>query len=759
MRRADVYALRARGWASAWREVATFVDRIRGAAVSDADGAAGQGFYTRLLVLAEELLRDRDPTVKRLWPPPELAAEFPGGPPVTLADGAVDLRPYLPGAWDAEAAVRQVDVSGVDDPDDFEDLHQVAVRRHGRQLTFREPDGAGARLVDVEVAVPTGLPTRPGGDLRLDVDHGYFTREQRASASEAGRWAFVGTGEDDGVEAADDEAPRPVRAVIGVREPQLPTPPAGPVTEAALAELVGGLLTGTLGSGEVAAARANALTRAATMDLLRVRVGDLRGRLTAAHDQAWAADAGTLAAELEGADDALAAVAAAWRSIAAALGGSGSTVSRARAAQAALPALAQAQAALQPSRWRTLALDHLDAIVADRIAYGDGSLRQLRLLEVGFAHHWGYRRRWFIRRSPPLTVALRDVLGRYEAALATARAGGALGSIGVTTAARPEALAVGTRRIGLVGDGQALGITSVDAGGALWVEGERPSLAFVTGGELAPDGGARLRVMPLRVSLVASTRKRPLPGTPGLVGLAPTLTRTGNSLADADLRRGRSATHPEVDGRIEAAVNLWSTVCLLQGTAVTDPRVGGVFPAASALNRWLRADIRVFPEVLRLLVEESELGAGQWWDSADPTRSVLARPGELLLVRARGEHGLWWQSVGEVRRVLVLSREKADATPGTASPDAPLCCGGPGELVAVEMEGLAFPEPVDPATIRVGREFLGFGVASLAARELLPREIDPANATAPREGGLEVDRRPELAYALPLLDRLLGVAP
>jgi hypothetical protein len=458
-------------------------------------------------------------------------------------------------------------------------------------------------------------------------------------------------------------------------------------------------------------------------------------------------------------ETAVGSVVEAYAALATVLGGPSVSVAALDQAVALGATLTAERAAINAQGLKNDAQSGLDVQVEQRIAYADGSLRQLRLLEMGFAHHWKYRRRWFLRRGAELAASLGTVLAPFAGVLLRARAGTAFPVTGATLVLAAGAVAVGARRLALVGEARSLGLENVAPGAALWLLGERPGLAVATGAEAMPDGSARLQVLGVRVALSPSTARQAIPGTPGIVSAAPTFALGGFQLGDAGLRRGRSATAPARDGLYEQALQLWSTLCLLQGTSAIEGVAGGAFPVPAPTSRWTDAELTVTDDVVRVLIDESDLGSGSWWDDADPTRSVFARPGELLLVRARDENGMWWQSVGETRRVAVMSRAKAESAPGTAPPDAPVCCGGPGEVTVIDVEGLRFPEALDPTTIRVGRDFGGFGVGSLAARELLPREIDPANTTVPTQSGQPVNRQPEFLYALRMLDRLLGLGP
>jgi hypothetical protein len=137
---------------------------------------------------------------------------------------------------------------------------------------------------------------------------------------------------------------------------------------------------------------------------------------------------------------------------------------------------------------------------------------------------------------------------------------------------------------------------------------------------------------------------------------------------------------------------------------------------------------------------------------------MMARPGEILLIRGADTDGNWWQSAIEVARVEALTgaaaREQDDAT-GTPTPT---CCENEAPVIVVTLREMLIPHDL-VRNVTISRSFQGFGPSSLAAREMLPETLDPDTATLRVTDGGEqkvVLRDPELQAAIRVLDGWLG---
>lgn len=753
MRPADRWAHRVRTWQAAWREIATFVDRVRSARDTDADPLAVQRYATRVLTLSGALAGESGPF---LASPPEVSgypapigfAGSTGRSVFGVSGTELILSQRVPGEWDTEAAARSMHVAGASD--DLGDLKYVLVRAAETPLTFVEVDGS--RLVARGFPVPSNLPAGGGAVVFLKVDDGYFSVKQRKRAAEESRWTFVNATPDNDDAGVDDDppSPAPVSSLLA-RRMQAAGDGASTrgVTRAEVAALQQRYLVGLATDGDVSELRTRANAWALNLFPLLVRARLLRAEAPPDETEGLA----DLTAHLDAVIEALGAMHTAYLDLSGVLYGAPWTHPEQQAALGAAGRIDGARTRLPTVTLRDKALETLDAVVDTRIGYPSGTLRQLRLLEVGLAHQLRFRLPWLSRERVGLD-ATRDLLfAPFYQAITALRSGSALpvGTVPLTLEAAP--VATGARRLGLAG-AAPVGLAKLEGGVVRWILGDRPALAVMTVGEVTPSGEGVVRVLPLAVSTALSTPRRRLPGSPGVVGTAPSFARLFVALTDDDLRRGRFASRPEADGALEQVVGLWSSLCLLHGTSAVANALGRAFPAVPA--GFVPAALRVSEGGTRALVAESALAGAAWWDDLDPSRSLFARVGELVLVRARDAAGLQWQSVAEVRRVRVLSREKAEADPGTAPPEAPVCCGGTGDTVVVDLAGLSFPEPVEPDTVRIGRDFRGFGAATLACREILPRQVDPTWTGA---AGTEAHRGPELLFALAVLDRLLGQGP
>lgn len=411
----------------------------------------------------------------------------------------------------------------------------------------------------------------------------------------------------------------------------------------------------------------------------------------------------------------------------------------------------------------------IDAVLADRLAYPDGSLRILRTLEVSFARWWPVAQRWMAVRAHPgrsLDRALRRFLDPFVHSLAALVQGtdtglavdglvlGQPANVGAALLATeaPASLAPTVRR-------------TVEAGQVAVLAGDRPAAALVLGVGQQNDRLA-LPVAPLRVSLVPPDLA---PGSPGFVDAGVALADSGAAITAAELRRG-FADDPARDGMAEQAVALHSQLALLVGRSELGARLGEAAvpePAGPSIGSasWHGS---VTPMTSAFVLHGV---LPQWWDrSGDSPLPVLFRPGELLLLRGEvppdpdGASPGTSQTVIEVDRAVWLpgsmidrvdtSRAALLATDPGALADVggpTLLCAPQDDLVLLTLRRTWQAGALEgPLTFR--RDFPGFDLASLAIGVPLGDQLVDDVTGSPPPGPADVDRTLELGAATGLLD-------
>lgn len=793
-------------WQQVWRQVEAMVDRLETAREED---DVPRAKTESLLVAAGVLERRRlaagagstplgDPVVHRLpttgWDPDtgQVVAVDAWDPVVRLG--------RLPGTDELELAV--ADLETVAFPLPLADVSGPLVLDQVRLFPSRpifevELDGVKQML---------RVPSYPGGDTPLQAAGSVVLEDVPSLFPLADRHAaatFVGDGEEEppafvGTWTALTLARR-------VRLPGEPDPPpyttdvvgtgSAPLTSALLDQaqalvadvLVGfpAQLPGTHGAvaAELAsAARGAAGTPATDAEALRTTADLLDAEGLDAPDEGLVEALETAADSLSASPEALLAVADAAEALAAALVGAplglpapgpvvANRVARATAlgaALAALPAPGSLSGLLAlPVELGALGRE-IDAVVAGRLAYPDGSLRILRTLELAFARWWPGLLRWMRLRSRPggaLDRGLDAFLQPFVDGL-SALVTGTDGGFAVDGLELAVPVSSGAALLPVDAPASLLPVLTraVEAGQVATLPGTRPAAAFVLG--LGRDGD-RLAVLtaPLRVSLAS-----PADGVPGLVDAGTTLSGSAPALTTADLRRGL-ATDPARDGTVEQAVALHGQLALLLGRTRLDARLGAVRvpdPAGPALHSivW-HGEVGASTSAFVLL------GAPEaWWDRTGETPvPTLVRPGELLLLRgdlppddeaSAGVPGTV-QTVLEVDRAVWVPGSMLDrldlghaallATDPSALQDVggpALLCGPQDDLVLLTARRTWQAAPLTgPVTLR--RDFAGFDLPSLAVGTPLGDDL-VAQVTGTSPGGPDVDRELELAAATGLLD-------
>ncbi|MFV0524141.1 MAG: hypothetical protein ACK5RL_06555 [Acidimicrobiales bacterium] len=419
----------------------------------------------------------------------------------------------------------------------------------------------------------------------------------------------------------------------------------------------------------------------------------------------------------------------------------------------------------------------LDVVVADRIAYPDGTLRLLRAIELGFARWWPLALRQLqlrARERGPLPRAMNRFLRTFVDNL-VALVDGTPTTFGAGPLITVQPANTGA--VALVLDAPASAAPSIgrqiEAGQIAIVTGDRPVAALVLG--VAQQGEhLTARTGALRVSLVPPDLA---PGSPGVVDAGVRLAAIGSGGLSADeLRRG-FATDPARDGLVEQAVGLASQLSLLAGeTMITrsgDPIVPQ--PAGGPLHqtRWYgRVPAMTVSFILQGVPEP-------WWDRNpepdEPPLPLLVRPGELLLLRGTvdatthdaeaeaGEEPVVAQSVVEVDRALRIPGrmfERFDLTRAAvlaADParlgaigSAPLVCGPDEDLVLLTLRRTWQARPLTgPVTLR--RDFAGFDLLTLATGTPMGDDLVEQVTGSPPPNLGSIDRGAELDAATGLL--------
>ncbi|MFO0762617.1 MAG: hypothetical protein U0359_39625 [Byssovorax sp.] len=398
----------------------------------------------------------------------------------------------------------------------------------------------------------------------------------------------------------------------------------------------------------------------------------------------------------------------------------------------------------------------IDEAVAARIAYPDGPLRILRMLESSFARFWTARLPWFAARKlayldrlldKKFLQTFQDELSKVirkqgtsfplrDVALDLSNSPAPVGATWLQLAAAP-------------GGGKPNGWDQVAPGQIAFIDGPRRTLVVVLGGERrrgkrtpkaeADEDLYRLKICPLQVSIARGAA--PESGVAGMLTEPSTIGPGPVFLAVDDVRRGSIAGAPEHNGLMESLLTHWSRLRLLRGK-------GKVEDLPSSLDMATTVEIsgELRPHDNRLVIEIEKLPAG-----LQPTAReapILARPGELLLVRGSGPVSeatgvaVVWQGVVEV--VAIARMQTKEEAPPLVALRGAVCCEEPGDYLVIQVKDTAFPVVLTEVTLH--RNFTGFGTPSLAVGKLLPSEIDPESHDDP-----EVDRSPELKAACAVL--------
>jgi hypothetical protein len=394
----------------------------------------------------------------------------------------------------------------------------------------------------------------------------------------------------------------------------------------------------------------------------------------------------------------------------------------------------------------------LDDAVSMRLAYPDGTLRTLRALEWALRWHWAFRERWFeARRRLALRPLYGQVLGVFCDSLRALYAGQ---STGAPIAGSRLARDVATRASEVPIEPK-LDLSKLRAGQIAVLRGDRPTAVLLLGSEIRPAGGGRpsellLRTAPLEVSVVAAPK---LPGIAGLARQGTPLDAGPVSVSDEELRSGQSAAGAHADGLPLEMVGFGSRLALLLGKSggsgrPTPPAIPAPYPAINEFA--LEEPVTVGATRLFLKTVPSAPGV-------DSRRVMMARPGELLLIRGADAEGNWWQSVIEVARADLLTGAAAREQDQATGTPTPVCCESEASVVVITLRDMSIPHDLVRA-VALSRDFVGFGPSSLAAREVLPETLDPETQTIHLvDGGVSkvVLRDPELRAAIHVLDSWL----
>jgi hypothetical protein len=396
----------------------------------------------------------------------------------------------------------------------------------------------------------------------------------------------------------------------------------------------------------------------------------------------------------------------------------------------------------------------LDDAVEMRLQYPDGSLRTLRVMEWTLRLQWSFRERWFDNRRRLVLRALYDrALRVFCDSLNALREGRDTGApLAGVKLARDAATQATTLSITPRQD-----LSRLAPGQLALVRGERPTLALLLDSELKPGGPGQpteqiLHIAPLHVS-VATDRK--LPGISGLVKQGTPIDGGRVALTDEELRAGASAAGEQADALPQEVVALGSRLALVLGRPgglgrPASPPIPAPFPGISSFA----VEEPVSVGATRLFLKSVPLPA----QSGTSRPVMMARPGELLLIRGADADGHWWQAVIEVARVDLLTGAAARAQDELTGTPTPVCCEQEAPVAVITLRDMNLPHDL-VRQVTVSRAFLGFGCASIGARDLLPENLDPETETVRVDdaGVSKVVRRdPELRAALRVLDGWLG---
>lgn len=713
-------------WRAVWQQVEAFLDRIDAAADQDASHVRVMAALLPVFGVIERARRRADGY--------GLAAALPisprgvGLPP--LAAAVLD-EARLPGAEDCELAVAPYAVPAGADVPELGDDPPTVLPGGVLLATFRDEAHAG----DVQLLVPAYDFGRLGATQLVAgaAKQGLFPLREREKA--------IAADPDDPFELTTWSALRDARlgAVAGGHDPS-----SAPTISAALAALPPSpplaeyRAIGARAAAAAAECRGDAAILGGARGPLEEEGADdvLLGRLTAAADllAAQAGDYDWAAARLQ-------------EHTAAQLAGERPSI-QARLEQADRPG--GGGLPIQLVRVDDSAREAIDPEVLARIAYPDGPLRMLRMLEQALRFFWNARRLWMTQRHALLT---RPLLDRFFApfvdsfARVTAGQGSGLAlPAGVTLAAVAQ---IGARELHLSAPVPPL---PSPLGRLLHVGGDRPTAAAVID---ALDGGARLATTPLPISVEAGAR---LPGLPGVIPAGAPVTAAFPPITDAELRGGRSASGPAADGPIEALVRHGSRLALVLGGpgAGKDRPDAPPLPAPYPTLASFEVVPPVGPSATRLVLAAIPPAA----QSGTGAQLPAARPGELILLRGAADDGQFWQAVVEVDRCEVVSGGQARADDQIGDAAAPPCCAEEAPVMIVHVRSMQLPGDVTlTRAIALHRDFRGFGLRSLLSGAVLPIELDPATATVTvLDGGTTrtVLRDPELRTAMSVLEEWLG---
>ncbi|HEU5076273.1 MAG TPA: hypothetical protein VFU02_18900 [Polyangiaceae bacterium] len=726
-------------WRLVWQEVETYLDRVEGSRAGDAPHQARCAALHDAAIAIEHLRLRRD----RKWLPPGLRMQSGGSPVVAEAFAA---RKYeLPGPLDLEIAAAGLIV----DEDGKPLKSPPKVKLFGTEYLFDvwNPDTRQFEALLTPVYSFGKLLYPPPQSQHPWIPLLFLAPIAQPEIGE-------NDGSDDSLfsyprrQAAADEGATELKAWSALREQRL----QAIEEDAVMDSLVDGQpefdqLAQLVSNGDFASAR--------------TLVGQAR---TLAN-----ADLGAIAAgmaqltEFDAEDEALPALAALESALAEEVADLNTLIgllqstptaehrSQAAALVAGLPQLVM----LAPHAAKIYT--ELDLAIDERIAYPDGPLRSLRLLEVATAKMWRARKVWFSQRTPQLARLGQRFLSRFRANLTSLVTTGSsdltnalLGShVAVATAAGADLLPL---------DAPASALIDLKRGDIAVLSGARPALAIVLGVAPPASGSQRIRISPLRVSLARGVG---LDGIPGLVNDGVSLGRSLSRLVTGDeLCRGRRAGEPEADGIVQDVAALWSRLKLLQGGDFTL-----ALPAPFDSN--LALPVQATPSVpLEARAPSLLLPTGAYDATRDPPEPLVAAPGELLLLRGRDADGLWWQAAVTVEGSEVTTLEAQGVSP-VEDPSSPICCQAETPVVMLTLAQNTLPVPLC-SHVTLHRSFLGFGWPTLAIGKILPAMVDDRTqhlVAIPSGNGFSfgvgdqgepVDRAPELEAATHVLDLWLG---
>lgn len=755
-------------WAAMWQQVETFVDRISGAADSD---ATARRQVQALLTVAAVIERARQPTEAKSLGAPVLTSlpttrVDPSGASEPIADpwSPSDRTVRLPGLDDLELAAGPVStVNAANEPIDG-DLTMVrlmaarsvpvrvdpraGVVTLGAMPSYHPQSGTAAativgptdRLVDIQGAdgdlaglfsvarrVLATMGTEP------DVEHvrswGELAAGRRAAVTDATKIPL------DPPSAAGRAALLGANATALVENLR-----AGTIPAAAAANALAALLATPEAQGNVsAAADANALAAAA-------KILDDEG----SSDAALPDDVTALAAAFRGTPAAQQALVAAITALAAAPTSTARqdvVLNRARALGVTSSAARLLSVPVEEGPLRA----ELDKAVAGRLQYPDGSLRMLRTMEAAFAWTWPQRVKWFTtRRDLVLAPLVARFRAPFDASLRALIGGGDTGLLALGLTVGPAVAVSATQVITGEPDSLLPNVDDIEPGQVGVIDGDRPAAVTILGVSAA-HGRVTLDVSPVRVSVAAGS------GPAGLIAGGSEIGASAAGLTPDELRAGESALGPAADGLVAETLALWSRVCVVFGRATVEAESAAVpDPVGGPLEHlaWLgtvpaRATTLVLTDLPPAM-----------WDRTDPDDPVprVVRAGETLLLRGTtqpegGGSATVVQGVVEIDTVIRTTSSMLDAmdlsaagklsTVASGDDDAPPFPCGPEHDVAVVTlrRNTVDVSLTGPVTLR--RDFAGFDAISLATRRMLPAELFGAASSGPSG----VDRSREFSYA------------